>query len=117
MIEFSTYREPTARKTHICDLCGNEIAIGEKYTRFSGSDGGYMFDTKLHLFCNEVIRQYCKYWEVNEYDIDSVIDWAREVACSGCEYYEDDNDFPPCEKSIFECERVRNYFQKGGVSE
>lgn len=111
MIEFSTYREPKAKKTHVCSLCGGAINVGEKYVRFSGKDGKFMFDTKLHLPCSVLIEKYCENIEQNEYDNDAVIDWVKKIACSGCKYFEDDNDDPPCNASIFECDRVRNYFK------
>lgn len=109
-MEFSTFREPVAKKPHVCSMCGREINIGEKYIRFSGKDGSYMFDIKLHEFCNNVIDKYCKHVGENEYDNDAVIDWLRDTVCTGCKYFEDDNDEPPCKINIFNCERIKNYF-------
>lgn len=36
MSDFHNQRTSTARKSHICILCGQEIPVGEKYKRSTG---------------------------------------------------------------------------------
>ena len=46
--------EPIARKPHVCNWCGQDILIGEKYSRWTGT---YMDDFQsnpMHAECNEV---------------------------------------------------------------
>ena len=54
----------TAKKKHLCDLCGQHIAVGEKYKRQFCVDGNaYAF--KMHLVCEDIAKVYSK-----EYDSD-----------------------------------------------
>lgn len=113
MLEFFTVQTPMARKIHTCDLCNGKIQVGEKYTRFSGKFEGEMFDTKHHALCTEIIRQYCDCVGDNEYDADSVRDWATEVVCGQCNHYDDDReDYTPCECSLFSCPNAIKRFSK-----
>lgn len=114
MLEFSRQTTPVARKRHKCDLCGRPIAAGKKYSRFSGKYDGTMFDVKHHLFCAMLIDRYCYEMGEDEYCEDEVIDWATEKACSGCERWDDESDAPPCDTSIFDCEKFRRHFKERG---
>lgn len=113
MLEFSSSSTPIANKIHICDLCGEEIQKGEKYSRFSGKYDGYMFDAKHHLLCAHIIGEYCEWACDNEYDNDNVIDWLRDTICSDCKHswYGDGND--DCDASVFLCPKIIGRF-KGG---
>jgi hypothetical protein len=105
MVEFFTATEPTARKQHICDLCGRPINVGEKYSRFEGKADGEMFCTKNHLFCADVIERYCQWAGENEYDIDSANEWAEGVAWGNCQHSQWADD--DCGKSFWDCEIAR----------
>lgn len=42
MLEFFNQTYPKAKKEHTCDLCNQKIAVGEKYSRFTGKYDGDM---------------------------------------------------------------------------
>ena len=112
MLEFQNYSERNARKEHRCDLCGEIIRVGEKYIRFSGKYDGMMFDQKLHLLCNQIISEFCRANNEEEYSDDLVFDWVQYVVCSECEHssYGDGKD--DCETPISRCKKVINRFCK-----
>jgi hypothetical protein len=45
----------TARKKHVCTICGEEIPVGSKYWREYelGGDDGALMDRKEHTSCPE----------------------------------------------------------------
>lgn len=47
-IELFGFGLHTARKAHICWLCGKEIAVGERYWTQAGKSGGSVFKVKHH---------------------------------------------------------------------
>ena len=51
---------PTARKTHICDHCRKEIAVGEKYHRVDGIWEGKFTSFKEHSECHELATEIMK---------------------------------------------------------
>lgn len=106
MLEFQKYSEPTARKEYKCSLCDEAIHEGEKYVRFCGKYDGLMFDQKLHLTCNQMISEYCRACDDNEYTEDQVLEWVQETVCAECEHswYGDGKD--DCEISTFRCQKV-----------
>lgn len=53
---------PTARKEHVCEFCGEKIAIGQKYVRQTTIYDGTIYDFAIHQECNEVA------YELNMYD-------------------------------------------------
>lgn len=112
MLEFQNYSERNARKEHRCDLCGEIICVGEKYVRFSYKYDGLMFDQKLHLVCNQIISEFCRENDEEEYTDNLVLGWVLDVVCSECEHssYGDGKD--DCETSIFHCKKVINRFCK-----
>lgn len=118
MLEFYTASTHTAKKVHVCDLCGGKVQIGEKYQRFSGKNEGEMFDLKHHLICCEIISQYCQYIGDNEYDADSACEWVQETVCANCEHYDEDrDDFTPCKTSMHCCKKVIERFMKAEEAE
>lgn len=55
----------TAKKKHLCDLCGQHIQVGEKYKRQFCIDGNaYAF--KMHFVCEDISKVYRK--EYDSYD-------------------------------------------------
>lgn len=53
---------PTARKEHVCEFCGEKIAIGQKYVHQTTIYDGTIYDFAIHQECNEVA------YELNMYD-------------------------------------------------
>lgn len=47
-----------ARKTHICDWCGEKIEPKTKYWRWFGIVEGDLSDTKLHPECERASMDY-----------------------------------------------------------
>ena len=112
MLEFSTHKTLTAKKNHICELCGGVLATGEKYSRFCGKYDGYMFDTKLHFLCENIIGAYCRYIDDNEYSDDEVRDWLEETCCADCEHCDEEREdyCPPCPYVITTCPKITKLF-------
>lgn len=50
-MEVLSESKPIARKAHVCDHFGCEIAQGEQYYRIVIKDGGDMWSWKSHLDC------------------------------------------------------------------
>lgn len=110
MLEFSNQSDRIARKVYTCDLCGEKIYVGEKYSRYAGKYDSMFFDMKHHMLCTEIIRQYCLWADDDEYTEDDVLDWIRETICSDCihSWYEGGRD--DCDTSVFLCPTVINRF-------
>ena len=49
--DFCTLTNPTARKPHVCDDCGQEIAAGTAYRKLQGKWDGRMMSYKSHPDC------------------------------------------------------------------
>ena len=107
-MEFYTDNVYKARKVHKCDLCNQEIIIGEKYHRQSGKYEGDFFDRCIHEHCNNIITAFCKENKENEYDEWSIKDWLSDLYCYGCEKKEE------CEVNILQCDLILEHF-KGGL--
>jgi hypothetical protein len=99
-MEFYKDEIHTARKTHKCMLCGNEIPVGEKYHRQSGKYEGEFFDRSLHMHCNNIISAYCEEQSHDEFDADWITDWLNDKYCYDCKHKED------CKISPLECPYV-----------
>lgn len=82
---FSKVCNPTAKKKHKCDLCGECIDIGEKYYRYTGIYDGRFFDNKYHPECITCINKYCRDVDCDEYTEDAVKDWAYGKVCANHE--------------------------------
>lgn len=112
MLEFSRVTTPTARKEHKCDLCGRPIMPGEKYVRYAGKADGYMFDTKNHTYCWEIIGAYCEAAQDPYYDDASVLNFVYDSVCALCPCEDESMDFrSPCVVPMMQCEKVRDYFK------
>ena len=105
-MEFYTDRIVKARKVHKCELCGQNIKVGEKYHRQSGKYEGEFFDRCHHMTCDKIIASYCSENNENEYDDDHIIDWLGNIYCYDCEKEED------CEIEILQCEHIRINFRE-----
>lgn len=58
MMEFYTSKMVIAKKLHICEMCGDKISIGERYSYESGKYDGHFFERKLHLECSNIIEKF-----------------------------------------------------------
>ena len=94
-----------------CDLCGEIIQKGETYHRWSGKYDGHMFDNKLHMTCQEMISEYCRAVDENEYSEGEISEWLHDEYCLECSCYEEDI----CTFSPITCPKIRQKFQKGGA--
>lgn len=54
MSDFHNQRTSTARKSHICILCGQEIPVGEKYKRSTGKWCGLLIGYTTGYMTNAV---------------------------------------------------------------
>jgi len=93
-----------ARKEHKCIICNQIIAVGEKYHRQSGKYEGDFFDRCLHMTCNKMMDGYCEQDADNEFTVDGIYDWLREIYCYDCDKDDD------CEVDIFRCEKIVSNF-------
>ena len=84
MIEFWNETEHTAKKTYKCELCGEEIKPGEKYTYCAGKADGDFFALKDHQECRAVIEEYCNDAGENEYCEEDICDWWQDEVCQKC---------------------------------
>lgn len=120
MLEFFNERIHTAKKEHMCDVCGWVINAGERYIRSSGKYDGYFYDVCQHLHCNAMAKEYCLKEGENEYDSDCVADYLNDHYCLNCERHignapEDDAEYEKwdeCDFSVFECPKLKSKFIK-----
>lgn len=90
MMDFYNAKIQTARKTHKCEMCGQDIKPGEQYSYESGMWDGDFFVRKLHIGCNNILSEYCREID-NEFDYDSITEYWMEHYCANCEHR-----FPLC---------------------
>lgn len=87
-MSFYSRKTPTARQTHLCDLCGDAIAVGERYVTEQGTtDNGIFGSRKLHTKCEEVLWDYFSQTYVpDSLDMDDVLNWWTEEKCKKCRF-------------------------------
>ena len=100
MMDFSRSSKHIARKPHKCFLCGGEIAIGEKYERYSGKYDGAFFDQCFHENCIAILDKFCRDQQDEEYQQDWVADWLYGRVCDDCPKKE------CCKENVFQWKRV-----------
>ena len=61
MITVLSENNPTARKEHRCNFCGEKISVGEKYHTSSCVYDGQCYTWKSHLSCNEIAHELDMY--------------------------------------------------------
>jgi hypothetical protein len=105
MLEFYTDNVHKARKVHKCDLCYQEISVGEQYHRQSGKYEGEFFDRCIHNHCEKIIATFCKEHNENEYSPDWIEDWLSDNHCYSCEKKEE------CEVNILQCGLILEHFK------
>jgi hypothetical protein len=90
MMSFYDAKTPTARKPHICEMCGEIIKKGEVYSKESGKWCGELFTRKMHLQCFDVMNEYCDEVD-NEFVWEDIAEYWREKYCRKCV-----NFYPEC---------------------
>lgn len=100
MMDFSRSAVHVAKKQHKCFLCGGEIAIGEKYERYSGKYDGEFFDQCFHKNCIAILDKFCRDQQDEEYQRDWVEDWLYARVCDDCPKKE------RCKENVFRCKKV-----------
>lgn len=108
-IEIYNEKIYTARKEHLCHICGLTIEPGEQYYRESGKYEGDFFDRSTCICCYEVRGQYLKINNENEYSEWNIADEATKTFCE--EHYKT----CPCadcrHDNPLHCSRVREYYE------
>jgi hypothetical protein len=59
--DFGIHSNPTARKEHRCEWCGQKILKGEKHFQFVGKWQGEFQNWRMHLECEHVRCIECDY--------------------------------------------------------
>lgn len=100
MMEFSKNSVHKAKKPHKCFLCGGEIAVGEKYERYTGKYDGDFFDQCFHESCIAILDKFCRDQKDEEYQQDWVADWLYGWVCYDCSKKDH------CKENVFRCKNV-----------
>lgn len=85
-LEFYNHKKPIARKEHICEMCGQKIMVGERYSRDVGKYDGDFFTRDLHLDCSETLLRFIKEEDVDEFRYDEIAEWWESTRCSKCKH-------------------------------
>ena len=108
MSDFHISRTLTARKSHICSLCRQEIPVGEKYERWTGKWCGDFYSQYFHSTCCDLVQEYGLTSGEDEWYGYWIHDWLHDECCTGCSSKED------CELNVFRCDKVLNQIFKRG---
>lgn len=71
----------SARKEHVCYLCGEKIEKGESYRQYVGNSNGEFCECKLHMDCYQMVEAYCSEAGLNSdegWDEESVMTFIHE---------------------------------------
>lgn len=107
-MEFYSEAKVTARKEHVCEMCGGKILPGEVYYRENGKWEGEFFSRALHVQCHLIETDYCCEVEC-EFSWDSLMDYAQDEFCSGCEHAACNDDiegWTECTHSVTDCPKI-----------
>ena len=107
--EFYDEHQHTARKEHICEMCGGVINVGEKYWNEVGKYEGEFFSRALHNICHQMEREFCS--EVDcEFSWDEITEYIQETYCTKCPHHwrhEDEDDYVECTTTVHKCPFIR----------
>lgn len=87
---FYDHRTPVSRKERVCEMCGQKIMPGERYSREVGKYYGDFFERDLHTECFDVLSSFIEEVD-NEFCWDQISDWWQETRCEKCKHY-----YKPC---------------------
>ena len=60
--------KPIAKIKHICTSCGENIEVGNQYTRWTSFDEGSAFTNKMHPECYEAHEENAQEWGEGEWE-------------------------------------------------
>ena len=109
MSNFYNNTHPKARKEHICDICGEKIKVGERYSKQVGTFDGDFYNNCYCLDCEAVLDAYFRFHD-EYYDTWQVTDWVNEYWCDGGP---DNKTCTISYKLKVKCEKVLSDIQKG----
>lgn len=114
MMEFYSMHDiKSAKKSHVCELCGKTIEVGEPYCHEAGKWNHDFFYRALHPVCFAMEEEYC--CEVdNEFTWDDILEYVADTYCNDCRYAAC-NDYRPdyveCPfDSVVDCPTIREKF-------
>lgn len=85
MMEFySEQHVKSARKPHVCEMCGGTINVGDAYVRENGKWGGDFFSWCLHPHCSSMKAEYACETQEDEFVWEEILEYVSEVYCSKC---------------------------------
>lgn len=106
MIETLKSCERTAKKRHVCNLCGAYIEPGEKYDFRTHIFGGDIYDWKSHKECSFIASEIWDYADPDEGMNDddflcSVQELCTTFVCPDCESW--DKEAEECSEDCVYC--------------
>lgn len=66
----------TARVTHTCGYCGRQIMKGTRYYGVITADGGMLWDSKFHAWCEGEMQWFMA---IQRFDEAWPLEWAKEA--------------------------------------
>lgn len=80
-METITSKIVTARKEHICGLCGCKIDIGKKYIKQTNTDNNLIWNFLMHIECSKILSMPYFVGEIDGIDEDMyssfIVDYIR----------------------------------------
>ncbi len=92
-MSFCRETERTARKEHVCSLCGAAIKKGEKYIDHADNmdDENYVCASKECMPCQPVKREFIKSDYADEgYCAEYLQEWWLDIKCYDCTHKSDE---------------------------
>ena len=102
-MEFYNETKHTAKKEHICEMCGRKIQVGEKYYQEKGKFYGEFFSRFMHTHCHNMEAEFCLEID-NEFSWDQITEYIQDNYCSVCEHNDD------CCVYVTDCPKIIEMF-------
>lgn len=110
MSDFHNVKTYTAKKPHLCELCGQQINIGEKYINWVGKWCRDFYNDYFHLLCCDFVEEYVIEYNEEEWSTDQIHDWLYDECCRKCTEVDD------CEQNLFRCKKaIDSIFHKNQI--